>query len=152
MIKIKNSISLICLVFVSGIFLFTISCKKQTEAKKSESEYILSDTGLQYKVIKEGTGESAENGDEVMLFETTSYRNGTELYSNENSTNAIKIKLGANMVTKGVEEGLHGMRAGEIRELIVPHYLAKRKFYPDNVSPDSTLVIKLIVDKVIKAN
>jgi len=36
-------------------------------------------------------------------------------------------------------------------ERILPLYSAKRKFYPDNVSPVSTLIIKLIVAKVIKA-
>lgn len=127
----------------------------QSQSKKSAEdkiEYVESDSGLKYKTLKKGIGEGAENGDEVLIYETTSYRDGTELYSNEHSTNPIKVKLGANMVTKGVEEGLQGMRSGEIRELIVPHYLAKRTFYPDNVSPDSTLVIKLIVDKVIKVN
>ena len=120
--------------------------------EEANDGYIESDSGLKYKTIKEGTGHIAEIGDEALIFETTSNRDGTELYSNENATYPIKIKLGANMVTKGVEEGLLGMRSGEIRELIVPHYLAKRTFYPDNVSPDSTVVIKLIVDKIIKAN
>jgi len=119
---------------------------------KDSTKYIKSSSGLKYRTIAEGTGDMAVSGDEVLIRETTSYRDGTELYSNENSSNPIKVKLGANMVTEGVEEGLTGMRAGGIRELIVPHYLAKRTFYPDNVSPDSTLVIKLIVDEVLKAN
>lgn len=153
MIKIKNSI--IWFVFVYVTILFTTGCNNQSQPKNSSEnkiEYVESDSGLKYKILKEGTGEFAESGDEVLIFETTRYRDGTDLYSNENSNNPIKVKLGANMVTKGVEEGLQGMRSGEIRKLIVPHYLAKRKFYPDNISPDSTLVIKLIVDKVIKAN
>jgi FKBP-type peptidyl-prolyl cis-trans isomerase len=128
------------------------SCKEKQnkEEKTYENEYVKTESGLQYKILKEGIGIQAQIGDDVMLFETTSYRNGTELYSNENSENPIKIKLGANHVTKGVEEGLKGMKSGEIRQLIVPNYLAKREFYPENVSPDSTLVIKLIVDKVIR--
>lgn len=153
MIKVNNLI--ISSALVCGTLLIIVGCKNQSQPKdlkEAKTEYIESDSGLKYKILTKGTGEPAESGDEVLLFETTSYRNGTELYSNESSTNPVKIKLGANMVTKGVEEGLHGMRSGEIRELIVPHYLAKRQFYPDNVSPDSTLVIKLIVDKVIKAN
>ena len=146
LIKIRTIIVVILMSF--GVN----SCKeKQNRTLKTvENGYIKTESGLQYKILKEGNGIQAQNGDEVLLFETTSYRDGTELYSNENADNPIKIKLGANQVTKGVEEGLKGMKSGEVRKLIVPKYLAKREFYPDNVSPDSTLVIKLIVDKVIR--
>ena len=139
---------------VFGILLFVgiNGCKEKQEAKNTivKSEYTKTESGLQYKILKEGNGIKVQSGDEVLLFETTSYQDGTELYSNENSENPIKVKVGANQVTKGVDEGLMGMKSGEVRLLIVPNYLAKRKFYPDNVSPDSTLVIKLIVDKVIR--
>jgi len=141
-------------LIIFGILLsFAInSCKEKQEEKSTivKSEYTKTESGLQYKILKEGNGIKAQRGDEVLLFETTSYRDGTELYSNENSENPIKIKVGADQVTKGVDEGLIGMKSGEVRLLIVPDYLAKRKFYPDNVSPDSTLIIKLIVDKVIR--
>lgn len=147
-----NFIKIRVLIFVIVMSIGANSCKEKLngELQTNENEYIKTESGLQYKILKEGNGKQAQNGDEVLLFETTSYRNGTELYSNENAKNPIKIKLGANQVTKGVEEGLKGMKSGEIKQLIVPHYLAKREFYPDNVSPDSTLVIKLVVDKVIK--
>lgn len=140
------------IIFGTIICVGIYSCKeKQNEKVKTlESEYVKTESGLQYKILREGSGIKAQNGDDVFLFETTTYRNGTELYSNENSSNPIKIRLGANQVTKGVEEGLNGMKSGEIRQLIVPNYLAKREFYPDNVSPDSTLVIKLVVDRVLR--
>jgi FKBP-type peptidyl-prolyl cis-trans isomerase len=107
------------------------------------SRYIKTETGLQYVILKKGKGDKAEIGDEILLYETTSYRNGTVLYSNENSGNPIKIKIGAGQVTNAVDEGLQGMRPREIRKLIAPPDLVKRTFYPENVSPDSTLVIKL---------
>ena len=141
----KNKI-IVCLI--GGFLIYGVNgCKKTKDGKTSD--YIKTESGLEYKILKEGKGAKAESGNEVLLYETTSYRNGTVLYSNENSGNPIKVKLGANQVTKGVEEGLLGMKSGEIKEIIVPHYLVERTSYPDNVSPDSTLVIKLIVDKVI---
>ncbi|MET2984323.1 FKBP-type peptidyl-prolyl cis-trans isomerase [Aureibaculum conchae] len=139
------------ILLVILIFIGINSCKeKQTvETTNLKNEYIKTASGLQYKILKEGKGLKAKIGDEVLLYETTSYQDGTELYSNENSENPIKVKIGANRVTKGIDEGLRGMQSGEIRLLIAPHHLVKRKFYPDNISPDSTLVIKLIVDKII---
>lgn len=117
-----------------------VSCSK---------EYIKTESGLQYKIIKKGEGKKVKEGDEILLYETTSYRNGTILYSNENSGNPIKIKVGAGQVTFAVDEGLKGMKTDEIKKIIAPPNLVKRTFYPKNVSPDSTLVIKLIVDKIL---
>lgn len=106
-------------------------------------------SGLQYKVLQRGTGKKAGAGDEVLIYETTSYRNRNVLYSNFNSTTPVKVLIGGNQATQAVDEGLRGMRAGEIRELIAPPELVKRKSYPKNVSPDSTLVIKMRLDRIL---
>jgi FKBP-type peptidyl-prolyl cis-trans isomerase len=123
------------------IAIFILSCSPKIVETKS---------GLKYKVIEKGSGIQAQAGDEVYIFETTSYRNGTVLYSNYNSTNSVKILLGGNQATEAVDEGIRGMRVNEVRELIAPHYLVKRKSYPANVSPDSTLVIKIKLDKIVR--
>jgi FKBP-type peptidyl-prolyl cis-trans isomerase len=103
-------------------------------------------------ILKKGSGEKVKVGDQILLYETTSYRNGTVLYSNENSGNPIKIQVGAGQVTAAVDEGLQGMRTGEIKKIIATPNLVKRTFYPKNVSPDSTLVIKLILHKILPNN
>jgi FKBP-type peptidyl-prolyl cis-trans isomerase len=109
-----------------------------------------SKSGLRYKILEKGSGIQAQTGDEVFIFETTSYRNGTVLYSNYDSTTPVKVLLGARQATEAVDEGIRGMRVGEVRELTAPHYLVKRISYPDNVSPDSTLVIKIKLDKIVR--
>lgn len=106
-------------------------------------------SGLQYTILKKGKGITAKTGDEVLIYETTSYRNGTVLYSNYNSTSPVKILIGGNQATEAVDEGLRNMQEGEVRELIAPPFLVKRKDYPSNVSPDSTLVIKIKLDKIL---
>lgn len=111
---------------------------------------ITTKSGLKYQIIEKGKGNKAEAGDEVFIYETTSYRNGTVLYSNYNSTSPVKILIGGNQATTAVDEGLRGMRVGEVRELVAPPYLVKRKTYPPNVSPDSTLVIKMKLDRIEK--
>jgi len=112
------------------------------------NKIVSTNSGLKYRILEKGSGIKANAGDEVYLFETTSYRNGTVLYSNYNSTSPVKVLIGGNQATEAVDEGLRGMRVGEVRELIAPPYLVKRKSYPDNVSPDSTLVIKMKLDKI----
>jgi FKBP-type peptidyl-prolyl cis-trans isomerase len=115
----------------------------------SKDDYISNPSGLKYKILKEGNGVPARVGDEVLIFETTSYRDGTILYSNENTSTPVKVLIGGNQATEGVDEGLRGMKVGEIRQLIAAPKLVKRTSYPPNVSPDSTLVIKIILHKIL---
>lgn len=106
-------------------------------------------SGLQYKRLVKGTGAKARAGQEILLFETTRYRNGTILYSNEGTTTPVKVLIGGNQATRAVDEALVGMKVGEVKEIIAPPHLVKRKDYPPNVHPDSALVIKLILHKIL---
>jgi FKBP-type peptidyl-prolyl cis-trans isomerase len=135
---------------VSALFAVAgcVNSKKATTSTANDG-LITSATGLQYKILQEGKGEPAREGQEVLIFETTSYLNGTILYSNENTTNPVKVLIGGHQATDGVDEGLRGMRTGEIRRLIAPPNLVKRTIYPDNVSPDSALSIKIILHKIL---
>lgn len=126
------------LAILISILLFN-SCDKKIISTK---------TGLQYRVLENGNGRKAEEGDQVYLFETTSYRDGTILYSNYNTGSPVKVLIGGKQATDAVDEGLRGMRAGEVRELFAPSYLVRRKSYPANVSPDSALVIKVKLDRI----
>lgn len=111
---------------------------------------IETNSGLKYRILKQGSGQKAKVGDEILLYETTSYRDGTVLYSNYDSTSPVKVLIGGNQATQAVDEGLRGMRVGEIRELTASPNLVKRKGYPSNVSPDSTLIIKMRLDKILE--
>jgi FKBP-type peptidyl-prolyl cis-trans isomerase len=135
--------------WISLIIIITvISCTPKQKASSTD-EYVATSSGLRYKILQKGTGEPAKAGNEVLIFETTSYRDGTVLYSNENTDSPVKVRIGGNQVTEGVDEGLRGMQVGEIRQLLAPHYLVKRTNYPPNVSPDSALVIKIIMHKIL---
>lgn len=105
-------------------------------------------SGLQYRILEKGTGMKAQTGDQVFIYETTSYRDGTVLYSNYDSSSPVPVLIGGNQATNAVDEGLRGMRVGEVRELVAPPDLVKRKSYPKNVSPDSILIIKMKLDRI----
>ncbi|WP_153799707.1 FKBP-type peptidyl-prolyl cis-trans isomerase [Foetidibacter luteolus] len=134
---------------VTFLFLFSCSGQRKLSAEKVNDGYVTTASGLKYKILKKGSGEAARAGQEVLLFETTTYLDGTVLYSNENSATPVKVLIGGNQATNAVDEGLRGMQAGEVRQLVAPHYLVKRKSYPANVSPDSALAIKIILHKIL---
>ncbi|MES2848332.1 MAG: FKBP-type peptidyl-prolyl cis-trans isomerase [Bacteroidota bacterium] len=126
------------------ILLFTIVFVAGCAASKFRQ----SPSGLQYRIIKKGSGPKATTGQEILLLETTTYRDGTVLYSNEKTGKPVKVKIGANQATLAVDEALLGMKEGEIKEIIAAPHLVKRKFYPSNVHPDSTLFIRLVLYKI----
>lgn len=136
------------LLLASAIF---TSCSHHHHSGKQgmKDGYKTTPSGLKYNILQEGEGEAVTAGREVLLFETTSYLDGTVLYSNENTTSPVKVLIGGNQATAAVDEGLRGMKTGEVRQLIAPAHLVKRKSYPPNVSPDSALSIKLILYKIL---
>jgi FKBP-type peptidyl-prolyl cis-trans isomerase len=136
------------LVNILFVFIACTSPKKYAGTDNNEG-YIITSSGLKYKILKKGTGESAKAGQEVLIFETTGYLNGTVLYTNENTTQPINVLIGGNQATDAVDEALRGMQTGEIRKLIAPPELVKRKTYPAYLSPDSALTIKIILYKIL---
>ncbi|GGN11650.1 hypothetical protein GCM10010967_54500 [Dyadobacter beijingensis] len=130
---------------VKALTLFTAASLLSCSASKTKR----SPSGFQYVVLIKGHGPKAQTGQHVLLFETTSYRTGEVLYSNENSTTPVKVLIGGNQATQAVDEAILGMREGEVKRIIAPPQLVKRSGYPPNVHPDSTLVIKLILHKIL---
>lgn len=128
-----------------------LACANQRNlsASGAADKFISTASGLKYRILQAGSGTQAAAGNEVLIRETTSYLNGTVLYSNENSGSPVKVLIGGNQATNAVDEGLRGMREGEIRQLIAPSDLVKRTSYPSNVSADSALVIKIILTKIV---
>ncbi len=136
---------------VSFISILLLGCANSNRLPSSppQENYTTTASGLKYIILQKGSGVPAKTGQEVLLFETTSYLDGTILYSNENSTTPVRVLIGGSQATDAVDEGLRGMQEGEIRKLIAPPYLVKRRSYPPNVSPDSSLTIKIILHKIL---
>ncbi|MBW1296500.1 YceI family protein [Aquimarina litoralis] len=116
-----------------------------------KTDFITTDSGLRYKIIKNGNGPKVISGQEVLIHETTKYPNDSLVYTSRNRPNPLKILVGGNQVIKGVDEGLLGMQKGEIRKLIVPPALSKRTGNITFPHPDSILHYDIelidIVDK-----
>ena len=116
-------------------FLFLTSC--------STPKFTILDSGLKYKILKKGKGEVAKAGNEVLIHEKMSYPNDSLLFSSYSLSGPIKFRIGANQVIDGVDQGVRGMKKGEIRKLIVPPFLSKRMGNQTFPHPDSTLVYEV---------
>lgn len=127
------------LVSIITLSFLLLSCQKNIQ---QQDDMVTISSGLQYKILKEGTGEEAKVGQDVEIHESTSYRDGTVIFSSK-GMKPIQFTLGGKMVIQGVDEGARGMKKGEIRKLIVPTSLSKRTSYPPILSKDSILVYKV---------
>ncbi|WP_299241509.1 YceI family protein [uncultured Aquimarina sp.] len=116
----------------------------------NKTDFISTESGLQYKIIKPGSGPAVVKGKEVLIHETTTYTDDSLVYTSRNSPSPLKILVGGNQVIKGVDEGLQGMKIGEVRKLIVPPSLSKRTGNVTFPHPDSTLLYEIELIDIVK--
>ncbi|WP_405206702.1 YceI family protein [Aquimarina sp. LLG6339-5] len=126
---INNTVKIYIVLVLSILF---IGCS-------GETSFITTESGLRYKVVKNGSGPIVEKGQEVLIHETTKYTNDSLVYTSRSRKEPLKILVGGDQVIKGVDEGLLGMKKGEVRKLIVPPSLSKRTGNISFPHPDSTL-------------
>ncbi|MCB0657148.1 MAG: FKBP-type peptidyl-prolyl cis-trans isomerase [Saprospiraceae bacterium] len=139
-------------LILSGIILCFLACHNHSGARDQtifDPDVTTLPSGLQYRILQEGNGREAVKGDTVLIRETARYRDGTVLYSNEQNNQSIQVVIGGHQATDGEDEGLRGMNEGEIREMIIPPVLSRRTTYPPNLSPDSIIVVKVILEKIL---
>jgi FKBP-type peptidyl-prolyl cis-trans isomerase len=88
--------------------------------KKSKIKWITTPSGLQYQILKHGTGAIAEVGQTVTVNYTGWLTDGTKFDSSVDRNQPFQFALGAGQVIKGWDEGVAGMRVGEKRKLMIP--------------------------------
>ena len=87
------------------------------------SGFVTTQSGLQYKDVKEGTGALAQKGNTVSVHYTGTFTNGQKFDSSLDRGEPFSFRLGAGEVIKGWDEGVAGMRIGGKRLLQVPYQL-----------------------------
>ena len=101
-------------------------------------------SGLQYKVLQEGTGKSPKATDTVQV----NYR-GTLLDGKEFDKSATPIEFPLNRVIAGWTEGVQLMKEGAKYEFYIPSTLAYgRRGAGGAIGPDETLIFQVELLKV----
>lgn len=133
-----------------AITTITILILTSSQIHGQSTKEITTKSGLQYTVLKAGSGEAAKPGQQVAIYESMGYLSGKQFYAIEKPAPPIEFTLGKKQVIDGVDEAVTGMKVGEIRKLIVPPALSKRNEYPDYLSKDSTLLYTVELVKIVK--
>ncbi len=99
-------------------------------------------SGLQYKVLKEGTGRSPKATDTVKVNYRGTLLDGTEFDSSYKRNQPIEFAL--NQVIPGWTEGVQLMKEGGKYEFVIPSKLAYgRRGAGGVIGPDETLIFEV---------
>lgn len=118
------------------------------ENKKKEGVKV-TESGLQYEVLKEGGGEKAKAEDTVKVEYTGTLIDGTEFDSTTQHGKPAEFQVG--QVIKGWSEALQMMNAGTKLRLAIPAELAYgEKGAAPKIQPNSVLVFEVELLEILK--
>ncbi len=100
--------------------------------------------GIQIEELREGAGTEARAGNTVTVHYVGTLTNGQKFDSSRDRGKGFTFKLGAGQVIQGWDQGVAGMRIGQIRKLTIPPELAYGAGgFPPVIPPNSTLVFEV---------
>jgi len=93
--------------------------------------------------LKPGKGPGAKAGDKVSVHYVGMLTDGTKFDSSRDRNRPFDLTLGSGQVIKGWEQGLLGMKVGELRKLVIPPGLAYGDRGRPGIPANSTLVFEI---------
>lgn len=136
------SVILLVLFFIMVALLVNVLLKR-TPAPVSEPIAEEVAVGLQTEILKEGEGEVATTGDQVSVHYVGTLTDGTPFDSSRDRGTPFTFTLGTGSVIKGWEEGLVGMKVGELRRLTIPAELGYGDRAVGTIPANSTLIFEV---------
>ncbi len=107
----------------------------------SDSDYVTTPSGLKYKDMTVGTGESPEAGQKVTVHYTGTLTDGSKFDSSRDRDQPFDFKIGVGQVIKGWDEGVSTMKVGGRRELVIPAELGYGSRGAGGVIPPNAILI-----------
>ena len=104
---------------------------------------VCGETTLKIETIKSGSGISAEPGKKVTVHYSGFLKNGSKFDSSLDRNQPFSFMLGSGQVIKGWDEGVKGMKIGEVRKLTIPPQMGYGNRQVGPIPPDSTLIFEV---------
>ncbi len=112
------------------------------EENKKQKGVIVLDNGIQYKILKEGTGKKPKKSDTVIAHYKGTLLNGT-VFDSSYARNQ-PLTFGLNRVIRGWQEIIPMMPVGSKWEVFIPSHLAYgSQGAGRTIGPDETLIFEI---------
>ncbi|MCC6808586.1 MAG: FKBP-type peptidyl-prolyl cis-trans isomerase [Deltaproteobacteria bacterium] len=99
---------------------------------------------LQIENLKAGAGAEAKPGMNVTVHYVGTLTSGEKFDSSRDRNEGFTFELGAGEVIKGWDQGVAGMKIGEVRKLTLPPHLAYgARGFPPVIPANATLVFEV---------
>ena len=138
----------VVIIIIVGIYFLAApvaSNKNQTENMNLQNQANNSVNsniqGMKVEILKQGTGDGAKVGDNIVVNYVGTLENGTKFDSSIDRKQPFPYTLGENMVIQGWEKGLLGMKVGEKRKLTIPPELGYGAQSPSPAIPANSILI-----------
>jgi len=150
----KKFLIIAIILLAAGIAVYIFAMPKEKNNKimednnniqNQQTENSFDIQGMKVEILKEGSGEGAKTGDRIVVNYTGTFLDGIKFDSSLNEgREPFPYTLGQNMVIKGWELGLLGMKVGEKRKLTIPYELAYGEAgRPPVIPAKSTLIFEI---------
>lgn len=118
---------------------------QQTTVRETPMSKIKTTTGLEYEIIKEGTGAIPTKGKPVTVHYTgwldVAGNPGTKFDSSHDRKQPFTFVIGMGQVIRGWDEGVMGMKVGEVRRLYIPANLGYGAYGAGRIIPANANLI-----------
>ena len=100
--------------------------------------------GVQIEEVRQGTGAEARAGNTVTVHYVGTLTDGKKFDSSRDRGKGFEFRLGAGEVIAGWDQGVAGMKVGQVRKLTISPDLAYgARGFPPVIPPNSTLVFEV---------
>lgn len=118
------------LMYLAMQFISGAGAQENSASVSDAAENIIIDNNsnkmenVSIEILKEGEGEVSKKGDTLTVHYTGTLENGVKFDSSVDRGTPFRFTLGNRSVIEGWEQGMLGMKVGEIRKLHIPYELA----------------------------
>lgn len=115
--------------------------KEFLEQNRKQEGVVELDNGLQYKILRPGSGPRPEPGSEVTVHYRGTLINGNEFDSSYRRNEPARLSL--KRVIQGWQQALPLMKTGALWQLYIPSGLAYGRTGQGTIGPDETLIFEV---------
>jgi len=137
-------ISALVLVVIIGLILTIVkNPNAQNIDTESVDNIVEEKSEVIIEILTEGTDPASTVGDTLRVHYVGTFLDGEVFDSSRDRGEPFDVTLGLGRVISGWEQGLLGMKTGEVRRITIPPHLAYGESGTGSIPPNSTLVFEV---------